>query len=53
MQTIPHIPLIAVEPRPLNQRLWELHRKEVAGTATAQERAEMDALCSELEASAN
>jgi hypothetical protein len=49
MQTIPHIPLITVTPRPLNERLWTLYRREAAGTATRAERAELDALCDALE----
>jgi len=49
MQTIPHIPQITVTPRPLDERLWTLYRKEADGSATAAERAELDALCYALE----
>lgn len=47
---IPHIPRITVEPQLPSERLWELVRKDAANIATHDERAELDALCAELEA---
>lgn len=52
MQRIPTLAPIAVAPRDLNDRLWQLIAKEVAGTATPKERIELDALCASLEAAA-
>lgn len=40
---------IAVSPRPLNARLWQLVRKETAHTINAAERVELDRLCETLE----
>ena len=48
--TIPKIEPITVQPRPLNERLWELHGKNADGSITAAEKAELDALCDALEA---
>lgn len=46
------VPTATATPRPLNERLWELTAKEVAHTIAAVERAELDALCAELERAA-
>jgi len=43
------IPLITIQPRQLNTRLWELMGKEADRTITAEETAELNALCSKLE----
>jgi len=48
-KVIPNVPLVAVQPRPLNERLWELVEKETGGTITEAERAQLNALCNELE----
>jgi len=48
-QMIPHIKPITVQPRRLNERLWELHRKAADRTITPEESAELDMLCDELE----
>jgi hypothetical protein len=50
MKTIPPIPLVTVEPRPLNARLWELHAKSIDRTLTPEEANELEALCNRLEA---
>jgi len=47
---IPPIPTIDLRPVQFNERLWQLHAKDVAGTLTAAERAEYDELCARLEA---
>jgi hypothetical protein len=44
------IPLIGLRPVEFNERLWQLHASDVAGTLTAAERAEYDELCARLEA---
>lgn len=46
---IPRIKPIEVTPRKLNARLLYLHGKEIAGTLTAAEKLELDALCKALE----
>lgn len=48
-RVIPSIPFITEQPRPLNSRLWQLHAREAEGTITDAERAELNALCNELE----
>ena len=50
--TIQAVPTVAVTPRPLNERLWELVGKETARTIASHERVELDALCLELEGAA-
>ena len=50
--TIQAIPTVAVTPRPLNSRLWELVGKETARTIDPVETAELNALCAELEGAA-
>jgi len=47
---IPVIPLVTVEVRLPNERLWELHAKCAARTATPDEIDELDAMCAQLEA---
>jgi hypothetical protein len=44
------IPQVAAKPRPLNERLWVLVGKEIAGTATPQEITELNELCASIEA---
>ena len=44
------IPQVAVTPRALNERLWALVGREIAGTATPQEITELNKLCASLEA---
>lgn len=41
--------IVTVTPRPLNERLWELHRKCADRTATKAELDELDAMCRALE----
>lgn len=41
---------IMVAPRPLNDRLWALVAREIAGTATSREIIELNELCASLEA---
>jgi len=48
-KVIPNIPLVTTQPRRLNERLWELHRKAADRTITPEESAELDMLCDELE----
>lgn len=43
------IPPVTAQVRPLNERLWELVGKDVAGTITPQENAELIGLCAALE----
>lgn len=50
--TIQAVPTVAVAPRALNSRLWELTGKETAHTITPSEKAELDAICADLEGSA-
>lgn len=46
---IPTIQPIRVQPRPLNDRLWFLHRKAADRSATSMELIELEALCQALE----
>lgn len=50
--TLQAVPTVAVMPRPLNERLWELVGKEAARTIVSAERVELNALCAELEGAA-
>lgn len=47
--TIPTLQPIAVAPQALNERLWELVSKDVDGTATPEELAELSRMCDALE----
>lgn len=47
--SIPRIPLIAVQPRRLNERLWTLFALSAEGKATPAHKRELDALCKSLE----
>jgi hypothetical protein len=47
---IPTVQPITVQPRPLNERLWTLHRRSVDRTITSLEAVELEALCRTLEA---
>ena len=49
LATIPTLQPIAVAPHALNERLWELVGKDVDGTATPAELAELGRLCDALE----
>jgi hypothetical protein len=46
---IPTIPLITVQPRQLNERLWLLHAKSADRTITPMEAVELTCLCNALE----
>ena len=48
--SIPRLPLIEVQPRRLNRRLWELFALSAEGKATAAHKRELTALCNALEA---
>jgi hypothetical protein len=50
--TIQALPTVAVAPRALNSRLWKLTGKETAHAITPSEKAELDAICADLEGSA-
>ena len=45
-----NVPPITVAVRPLNERLWELHRKCAARTATDAELTELELMCRALDA---
>lgn len=47
--TIPTLRPVAVMPHALNERLWELVGRDVDGTATPAEQAELSRLCDALE----
>jgi hypothetical protein len=47
---IPHIPLITETVRPLNERLWDLVRKEREGTISAMEQLEVNLMFLSMEA---
>jgi hypothetical protein len=46
---IPALKPIEVKPRPLNKRLWTLISKDIAGTATADELAELNSMMKQSE----
>lgn len=50
--TIQSVATVAVAPRPLNTRLWELVGKEMACSIAPAERIELNALCAGLEGEA-
>ena len=50
--TIQAVPTVAATPRALNNRLWELSRKETARTIVPAELVELNALCAVLEGAA-
>jgi hypothetical protein len=47
---IPQVPLVTIQPRLPNARLFELCGKEAGGKLTALEKIELDCLCKLLEA---
>ena len=46
------VPTVAATPRALNNRLWELSRKELARTIVPAELVELNALCAPIEGAA-
>lgn len=49
LATIPTLQPVTVAPHALNERLWTLVGKDVDGTATADELAELTRICDALE----